>query len=256
MVVSLVLHGVAFGAGAVWYSSFRGPELTLAQGALSLEILNESPGQNGSAVSLGEGATSRRKPSPVKTPHEKVLPTEAVETVKSPSPVVAKNEEAAAETWEEVSNTDETVPLEKSRKAAAEAKTVAASNSAPVTADNATTEKGHAKKAAMSGSSAPSTFQPGSPGGVAASTLSNPTPPYPENARRGGVEGVVVLRLNINAEGRVRQATVVRSSGRGDFDQAAIHTIEQRWRYRPATSWGHAVESVEVVRVCFVLGDA
>ena len=72
-------------------------------------------------------------------------------------------------------------------------------------------------------------------------------PPYPPIARRIGAEGKVILRLTVSADGRVTQADVVTSSGRGDTDEAAQQWILEHWRYKPALSDGalsHTLASV------------
>lgn len=83
--------------------------------------------------------------------------------------------------------------------------------------------------------------------------LSSPKPPYPAEARKQGVEGSVLLRVKIDNTGRVSRADVVRSSGRDDFDSAALHTVTTRWRFRPARLAGVAVESERTVSVDFRL---
>lgn len=52
-----------------------------------------------------------------------------------------------------------------------------------------------------------------------------PAPPYPRQARRLKIEGTVFVRLQIDAQGRAESATVVRSSGNQDLDEAARKTV-------------------------------
>jgi TonB family protein len=80
-----------------------------------------------------------------------------------------------------------------------------------------------------------------------------PAPPYPRAAKRARAEGAVQLSIRINASGRVEKATLLKSSGRRDFDRAALDTIKRSWRYRPATKWGQPVTSSEVVEIKFRL---
>lgn len=80
-----------------------------------------------------------------------------------------------------------------------------------------------------------------------------PVPPYPRTAKRARAEGTVQLWVTIDEFGRVREAKVKRSSGRDDFDRVAQKTIENSWRYRPATRWGEPVTSREVVEIRFRL---
>ena len=59
------------------------------------------------------------------------------------------------------------------------------------------------------------------------------TPPYPESARRLGVQGITHLRFEVLPNGRVGSVQVDRSAGHPDLDQAAVEAIRQ-WRFEPA----------------------
>ncbi|MCD0463310.1 energy transducer TonB [Roseiconus lacunae] len=78
----------------------------------------------------------------------------------------------------------------------------------------------------------------------------NAPPPYPTEAIRGGLEGVVLLRLTISREGKVTNVQVLQSSGYSILDNAATKAVKQ-WRGRPATRWGRPVESSEVLPIRF-----
>ena len=82
------------------------------------------------------------------------------------------------------------------------------------------------------------------------------TPPYPFVAIRLAEEGVVRLRLSITQQGTVSEATLLRSSGYDNLDQAARDWILAHWRYRPATRGDAAVASTTDVQVNFNLKDA
>ena len=69
-------------------------------------------------------------------------------------------------------------------------------------------------------------------------------------------EGVVRLRLAITPQGAVSEATILRSSGYDNLDQAARDWILAHWRYRPATRGDAAVASTTEVQVNFNLKDA
>jgi protein TonB len=59
------------------------------------------------------------------------------------------------------------------------------------------------------------------------------TPPYPDSARRLGVQGTTHLRFEVLPNGRVGSVQVDRSAGHPDLDQAAVEAIRQ-WRFEPA----------------------
>jgi len=64
-------------------------------------------------------------------------------------------------------------------------------------------------------------------------------PKYPEMARKAGIEGIVVLELDINEKGQVINIKVVRSGGFG-FDQSAIEAIKKT-KFSPALKYGKPV---------------
>jgi protein TonB len=66
------------------------------------------------------------------------------------------------------------------------------------------------------------------------------TPRYPEAARREGVEGVVTLRFEVQANGKVGTVQVQQSAGREDLDQAAVEAV-RTWLFQPARRGKEAV---------------
>jgi len=85
--------------------------------------------------------------------------------------------------------------------------------------------------------------------------LEVPAPPYPRAARRAGEEGSVLLRLDLDASGKVACVTVVESSGFERLDALARETLET-WRFAPRREDGRAVASSFLHRVDFRLGDS
>lgn len=63
---------------------------------------------------------------------------------------------------------------------------------------------------------------------------------YPERLREEGVEGLVVLWLQVDERGQVRQIRLQRSSGQAVFDSLA-REVAPRMRYRPALNRGGPV---------------
>jgi vitamin B12 transporter len=62
---------------------------------------------------------------------------------------------------------------------------------------------------------------------------------YPEQARVAGFEGTVLLRLSIDADGRVTEAEVTQPAGNG-FDEAARDAVLQ-FRFQPAKRNGESI---------------
>lgn len=99
---------------------------------------------------------------------------------------------------------------------------------------------------------APPTFTPPD---VRAAYLANPRPPYPLAARRLGIEGKVVLLVEILESGNVASVQVARGSGHGMLDQSALQAVE-RWRFVPARRGGEAVGASVEVPISFRLEDS
>lgn len=81
----------------------------------------------------------------------------------------------------------------------------------------------------------------------------NPKPPYPLVARRLGVQGLVLLRVLVRANGSVALVELAHSSGSPLLDSSAIQTVRDRWRFIPAQRQGEPVESWTEVPIRFVL---
>lgn len=58
-------------------------------------------------------------------------------------------------------------------------------------------------------------------------------PEYPEDARTAGIEGVVVLEIDLDAAGEVAAVRVLESSGSDLLDRAAERCV-RRWKFEPA----------------------
>lgn len=81
----------------------------------------------------------------------------------------------------------------------------------------------------------------------------NRFPPYPQDSVRRREEGTVLVKLTINADGRVHEVLVVQSSGNSRLDKTTTSWIKSRWRYLPATLNGQPTVSTTTVKVVFVL---
>lgn len=79
-------------------------------------------------------------------------------------------------------------------------------------------------------------------------------PPYPAEEIRAGRNGRVSLRVLVGPDGRVKQ--VVRVSATTDaFYAAAERQALNKWRFKPATKDGAAIEQWKVMNLSFVLNE-
>ncbi len=83
----------------------------------------------------------------------------------------------------------------------------------------------------------------------------NPKPNYPDQAKREGWEGMVLLRVLINSHGEPATIEVNRSSGFDVLDLAALKTV-RGWRFHPAHYGQKRVESWVKIPIIFRLADA
>jgi protein TonB len=84
--------------------------------------------------------------------------------------------------------------------------------------------------------------------------LSGDRPPYPAEARRSGMEGVVTLRILVAPDGTAAAVTVRQGSGFPVLDDAASRAA-RAWRFSPARRAGAPVAGLHDVRVRFRLSD-
>jgi TonB family protein len=82
--------------------------------------------------------------------------------------------------------------------------------------------------------------------------LFQPLPAYTEEARKARAEGIVVIQAVIRRDGTVDSIKVLRGLGYG-LDESAIHTIADKWRFRPGTRNGEAVDVQANIEVSFRL---
>ncbi|MGY3901133.1 energy transducer TonB [Aeromonas lusitana] len=109
-------------------------------------------------------------------------------------------------------------------------------------------------------SSAPAkTLKTGTGGGSSApiardARLNNPEPPYPQESRRRGEQGRVVLKVRVTKEGTAESVEVEHSSGFRRLDMIARKTVS-RWRFIPAKQNNVAVADWAGVTIIFKLGN-
>ncbi len=76
-------------------------------------------------------------------------------------------------------------------------------------------------------------------------------PEFSEEARKAKHQGVVVLSIEVDASGNVRNVRVRQSLGLG-LDEKAIEAVS-RWRFRPGYSTAKPVTTEAIVQVNFQL---
>jgi periplasmic protein TonB len=79
-----------------------------------------------------------------------------------------------------------------------------------------------------------------------------PRPSYPPEARAGGREGKVRVKVLIAENGTPGETQLAESSGSASLDEAAL-TALQRWRFQPALRNGQPVQAWVTVPVIFSL---
>ncbi|OHC75711.1 MAG: hypothetical protein A3G18_03370 [Rhodospirillales bacterium RIFCSPLOWO2_12_FULL_58_28] len=88
-----------------------------------------------------------------------------------------------------------------------------------------------------------------------AAYLQNPHPLYPAQARRKGLQGAVLLTVEVSAEGLPLSLTVKESSGVNLLDDAAVESV-RRWKFVAATRGGKPVAAFVEIPIRFVLQNS
>ncbi|BBB92131.1 MAG TPA: energy transducer TonB [Methylomusa anaerophila] len=130
----------------------------------------------------------------------------------------------------------------------------AAAETPAVTGDNEI-HNAPAVPAGSGSSTAGNTGGGGNGGGVSPpSILAKVEPVYPKSARQAGIEGTVVVKVQILENGRPGSVAVARSSGYEMLDDAAIAAVRE-WRFVPAKDRdsGQAVVCYTTMPVSFHL---
>lgn len=87
---------------------------------------------------------------------------------------------------------------------------------------------------------------------TAPTTIAQTMPVYPSVARRRGFQGVVVVTVEVAADGVAQSVVVQRSSGHPVLDSAAVSAVSN-WRFTPARRAGQAVRATLEVPIRFRL---
>ena len=83
---------------------------------------------------------------------------------------------------------------------------------------------------------------------------SNPKPDYPIPSLRRQEEGIVLLNVQVQADGTPAAISLNRSCGHPLLDRAALEAV-RRWTFEPARAAGLPVSSLVVIPVRFSLDD-
>lgn len=75
-------------------------------------------------------------------------------------------------------------------------------------------------------------------------------PAYPEEARRQGIEALIVVKFVVTEDGRVEEPKIVK--GHPLFDEAVLATVRD-WTFQPATLEGKNVRMARMVKIPFRL---
>ncbi|CAH1387299.1 hypothetical protein NTGM5_570001 [Candidatus Nitrotoga sp. M5] len=84
--------------------------------------------------------------------------------------------------------------------------------------------------------------------------LKNKSPAYPFAARRLGLEGKVILNVEVLADGSCGQINVAESSGHTILDKQALKTVRD-WNFIPARRAGEAINKWFKVPIIFSMKD-
>lgn len=82
--------------------------------------------------------------------------------------------------------------------------------------------------------------------------LQNTAPIYPMSARRRGLEGQVLVHVQVLENGHSGAVGIKLSSGHESLDNAALHAV-QEWRFVPATRGGNAIMAWVEIPIHFKL---
>ena len=97
-------------------------------------------------------------------------------------------------------------------------------------------------------------YQPATPPALAQISADvAPAPPYPAQALRMQLSGVVTLKVRVDTQGRPVDAAVENSSGSKLLDATALKFVLARWHFIPATQGGTAIEAYALVPISFVI---
>jgi periplasmic protein TonB len=241
LLVSLALHTTAF-TYPVFFLSLQGEEL------VPVMVLSFGEGSGDGVIGDGrtEGKESRspvpKLPTPVKA--LKQASNDREETTKAENPIVIP-----------VSPTDGREAIAMTSDMASEV-AVAAETFASFSMQYGTGGEGEGSGSFGAGTGAGDGRGDGGGGSGFAQVAYayTPKPEYPDRARIEGWEGIVLLRVLVDEDGKPKSVGLNRSSGFESLDHAAVETV-RRWRFSPARYRERRIESWVKIPVVFRLTD-
>lgn len=212
MLISLALHSIVL-IGVGWLAGRALLPEPIPETVIELELTDWTEGPLLADTEPAAAPASQQVlpalPQPVPVRSAAVQPVAATESV-LPEPVVTASDMAV------VAVDSSAVPA-----------------SAPVGGSGGGSSDGNAAAGSGQGGGRGGSGSGKAGGVIPPQILSQREPNYPEQARRAGIEGTVVLKIEILANGHAGQIYVFRSSGSELLDNAAADAV-QRWRFVPA----------------------
>ena len=228
VMVSVFCHILLFASAGYLSAQLLIPPVVPEQ-YVELELMNESQAEQQSIDSKPNSASSS-----LTVPPQSTATAEIVQHNSTIAPVAISNTPSMVTTGELAVSTSSTDS--------------GASSSGPATSSSGTI--GNTSSTNNSGTNGKSTSL------IAPRILSRVSPSYPESARRAGIEGTVILKLQIFENGRADNISISRSSGSQLLDDEAVATIRQ-WRFVPAKSQdsGQAIACYTTIPISFRLKE-
>ncbi|SMC49988.1 energy transducer TonB [Sporomusa malonica] len=198
MAISLCLHVFLVIAAGHLIAGLASPLPVPTEVLLEMDLVSDPAEHSGNSTAVAEPPPPLDAPKPAPTEISPILPPQPETPVTEPEPVVTTNELTMT-------------------KAETQAATPTPNQSASSGIPPAVPTAGGSTRSAIS-----------APG-----ILAKVDPVYPAAARQAGLEGTVVLRIEILTNGRPGEIAVARSTGHSVLDDAAI-TAVGKWRFVPA----------------------
>jgi protein TonB len=83
-----------------------------------------------------------------------------------------------------------------------------------------------------------------------AAYLNNPSPSYPAEAKRRGIQGKVLIEVVVKVDGNPQAVEIARSSGHSSLDEAAINAVKN-WHFIPAHKGSKTIQASVIVPIEF-----